>query len=312
MIFLLPRERRLDGNAIIAPFGASRKANTATLGLAHGAFEADSRPCLVAAVAIKFAFVEVLAVGFQTLRPLVAKIDQGRFDDHAQVALRLKKREHSLDRSELVDVLFYCKHIATSIEGAPQVSTCTKACDNDSITGLGDLAQDLLCKIRRLLAGVDFFPCDVHSSLAHLGPIDHVVALQRIHRHAEVLRHHRNIPMKRDNSHFCSGEELTRSSWHLVVSALVPSQNLVVLEIHFCHDLLDKAKLEGVAPQHYGYQVSDTFEKNHSTKKTSHRHLGWWLFIPRSMAQSIIQVGVGSVSIALFSLKKKLKKINNK
>ena len=309
---MLLRKRLVDNGAIVALLGALRKAITAKKDFAGRAFEAVSRPCLAAAVAIKFAFVEVLAVGFQTLHPLGAKIDHGRLDYHAQVAHRLKKREHSLDLIELAGVLLYCKHIASSIEGAPQVSTCTKACDNDSITGLGDLAQDLLCKIRRLLAGVDFFPCDVHSSLAHLGPIDHVVALQRIHRHAEVLRHHRNIPMKRDNSHFCSGEELTRSSWHLVVSALVPSQNLVVLEIHFCHDLLDKAKLEGVAPQHYGYQVSDTFEKNHSTKKTSHRHLGWWLFIPRSMAQSIIQVGVGSVSIALFSLKKKKKKINNK
>ena len=85
MIFLLLRKRRLDGGAIVALLGALRKALTAKRDVAARAFEAVSRPCLAAAVAIKFAFVEVLAVGFQTLRPLVAKIDQGRFDDHAQV-----------------------------------------------------------------------------------------------------------------------------------------------------------------------------------------------------------------------------------
>ena len=108
MIFFLLRKRLIDGDAIVAPIGANRKAFTATREFAGRAFEALSRPFLFAAFASKCAFVEVHAVGCQTLHPLEAKIDHFWHDQHAQVALRLEQREHSLDGIELSGVLFNC------------------------------------------------------------------------------------------------------------------------------------------------------------------------------------------------------------
>ena len=148
--FCNPRKLVRDHRAIHAPLGVRWQALMATRHFADRAFQTDTGPFLRATLANKVAFIEVRGVGSQTLRPLEAKIDHGRLDHHAQVALRFEQGEHSLDGIELSFVLFNCKHIATSIEGALQVPTRAKACDNDSITGLGEPAQDALSKIGRL------------------------------------------------------------------------------------------------------------------------------------------------------------------
>ena len=273
MVFLTLLKLRRDDGAILALGGFLRQAATATRELADRAFKALSRPFLGTPGAFIDAFIEVLAVGCETLIPLEAKIDHYWLDHHAQVALRLERREHSLDRIELSQVLLNPKDIATSIECPPQVATSAKPSDNDSVTGFGELTKDPLRKIHRLLGWVDFFLFGVDSSLAHLGPNDVVVALQRIRRHVEVLGSRRRIPLKPDDSHFCGGEERTRRPRHLVIAALVPSQHLNILEIEVHHNLFDEGKLERVAPHDYGDQGLCFPEKKEPTKEASQRVL---------------------------------------
>ena len=274
LVLLTLRKLCRDDVAIRALLGFLRQTRAATRLMAGRAFKTVSRPFVLAPGAFIGAVIEVLAVGRQTLRPLEAKIDHCWLDHHAQVALRLERREHSLDRIELSDVLLNPKDIATSIECPPQVATSAKPSDNDSVTRFGKLTKDPLRKIHRLLGLVDFFPFSVDSSLAHLGPNDEVVALQRIRRHVEVLGSRRRIPLKPDDSHFCGGEERTRRPRHLVIAALVPSQHLNILEIEVHHNLFDEGKLERVAPHDYGDQGLCFPEKKEPTKEASQRILG--------------------------------------
>jgi hypothetical protein len=102
------RKLRRDDAAILALGGFLRQAVTATRLLADRAFEALSRPFPSTPGAFKDAFIEVLAVGRHTLRPLGTKINHGREDNHAQIALWFEHWEHSLDGIELSDVLFNC------------------------------------------------------------------------------------------------------------------------------------------------------------------------------------------------------------
>ena len=104
MVFLTLQKLRRDDGAILALGGFLRQALTATRLLADRAFEAVTRPILLAPGAIKVAFIEVLAVGRHTLRPLGPKIDHGREDNHDQVALWFEHWEHSLDGIELSGV----------------------------------------------------------------------------------------------------------------------------------------------------------------------------------------------------------------
>ena len=60
--FLKLQIRRLDHIAILAPIGFLRQAGPATRALADRAFKAGSRPFLLASVANKCTFIEVLAV----------------------------------------------------------------------------------------------------------------------------------------------------------------------------------------------------------------------------------------------------------
>ena len=274
MVFETLRKLRRDDDAILALGGFLRQAATATREIADRAVEAVSRPFLGTPGAFKDGVIEVLAVGCETLIPLEAKIDHCWLDYHAQIASRKERREHSLDRVELSDVLLNRIDIATSIECPPQVATSAKPSDNDSVTGFGELTKDPLSKIHRLLARVAFILFGVHSSLAHLGPNDVVVALERIRRHVEILGSRRRIPLKPDDSHFCGGEERTRRPRHLVVAALVPSQHLNILEIEVQHNLFDEGKLERVAPHDYGDQGLRFPEKKKPTKKTIQRVLG--------------------------------------
>ena len=145
--------------------------------LAAIAGSANSRPVMSAGRAREGRTIKVVAVGAEHFEAIVTKRQLVTGDHHAQVRLWDENIHHAFGSIELPEVLLDRKHIATSVEGTSQITTCTETPDNHIVARLGEPAKDPLSNILGLFANVDISTLGVHGSLAHLRPNENVVAL---------------------------------------------------------------------------------------------------------------------------------------